>query len=185
MHAIDMIENTDVEEEKEMPTVRDHRNKQVITTTGGKKLGKIKDLYLDPKLTKVTAAYLGRTGVVNRKKLVIEREKVQTIGADAWLVATGDVVVESSHFPGFRDLVAAKDLHGRKILSEGGTEIATVDDVILDGDCNVKGFSLANYPPSGPLFDRKAIALGALTSVGSKNQPMTTTLAKAESMTIA
>ncbi len=178
-----MIENT--EEEKDMPTVREHRNKQVITTTGGKRLGKIKDLYLDPKLTRVIAAYLGRSGVVRRKKLVIERDKVQTFGVDAWLVATADVVVESSHVPGFRELVPAKDLHGRKILSEGGTEIATVDDVILDGECNVKGFSLANYPPSGPLFERKAIALAALTSVGSKTLPMITTLAKAESTNIA
>ena len=69
-------------------------------------------------------------------------------------------------------------------MSEGGTEIATVDSIILDDQCNVKGFTLAKVPASGPLAQRKAIALGAITSLGSKTSPMTTTLAQAESTEI-
>jgi sporulation protein YlmC with PRC-barrel domain len=171
-------------EEEYMPTVREHVNKPVISASDGKKLGKIKDLYLDPKLTKVTAVYLGGSGVVKRKKLMIRRDKVRTCGMDAWLVETADVVVDVGHIVGSRDLVPAKELRGRQIMSEGGTEIATVDDVILDGECNVKGFTLANFPASGPLAQRKAIALGAFNSLGSKKNPMITTLAKAESMEI-
>lgn len=167
-----------------MPTVREHLKKPVISTSDGKKLGKIKDLYLDPKITTVTAVYLGGTGVLRRKRLVIERGKVQTCGMDAWLVPNGDVVTESQHIVGFREFVPAKQLRGRKIVSEGGTEIAAVDDVILDGQCNVKGFSLANYPSSGPLSERKAIALAAITDLGSKTKPMTTLLAQAESTEI-
>ncbi|MBN2099362.1 MAG: PRC-barrel domain-containing protein [Dehalococcoidia bacterium] len=167
-----------------MPTVREHLNKPVISSTNGEKLGKIKDLYLDPKLTRVVAVYLGRKGVVTRKKQMIEQDKVQTCGKDAWLVVRGDVVVDSGQIVGSRNLVPSREVRGRKILSEGGTEIATVGDVILDGECNVKGFTLANYPASGPLTERKAIALGAFTSLGSKTSPMTTTLAKAESMEI-
>jgi sporulation protein YlmC with PRC-barrel domain len=167
-----------------MPTVREHVNKPVISTSDGKKLGKIKDLYLDPKFTRVTAVYLGGSGVLRRKKLMIEREKVQTCGMDAWLVARADVVVGPGDIVGSREFVPAKQLRGRQIVSEGGTEIAKVEDVILDNACNVKGFSLANYPASGPLAERKAIALGAFTSFGSKTSPMTTTLARAESMEI-
>jgi sporulation protein YlmC with PRC-barrel domain len=178
-----MIENTDVEEE-EMPTVREHVNKPVISTSDGKKLGKIKDLYLDPKLTRVTAVCLGGSGVLKRKNLMIKRDKVRTCGIDAWLVETADVVVDSGHIVGSRDFVPARQLRGRQIASEGGTEIAKVEDVILDNECNVKGFTLANYPASGPLAQRKAIALGALTSLGSKKNPMATTLARAESMEI-
>ena len=59
-----------------------------------------------------------------------------------------------------------------------------MQDVILDGQCNVRGFSLAKMPASGPLTERKAIALGAITSVGSKTSPMITNLAQAESMDI-
>jgi uncharacterized protein YrrD len=167
-----------------MPTVREHLNKPVISSTNGQKLGKIKDLYLDPKLTTVVAAYLGRKGLVRRRKLMIERDKVQTFGVDAWLVERGDVVVDSEQIVGSRNLVPSKQVRGRQIVSEGGTEIATVEDVVLDGQCNVRGFSLAKMPASGPITQRKAIALGAITSVGSKTSPMITTLAKAESMEI-
>jgi sporulation protein YlmC with PRC-barrel domain len=169
---------------KKMATVREHVNKPVITTSDGKKLGKIKDLYLDPKLTKVVAVYLGGSGVLRRKKLMIEQDKVQTCGVDAWLVARANVVVGPGDIVGSRDFVPARQLHGRQVLSEGGTEIATVDDVILDGECNVKGFTLAKIPASGPLAQRKAIALGAITSLGSKTSPMITTLAQAESTEI-
>jgi uncharacterized protein YrrD len=178
-----MVEDRKVEE-KHMPTAREHLNKPVISSTKGEKLGKIKDLYLDPKLTTVVAAYLGRKGVIKRKKLMVERDKVQTFGVDAWLVQRGDVVVDSGQIVGSRNLVPSKQLRGRQIVSEGGTEIATVEDVVLDGQCNVKGFSLAKMPASGPLTERRAIALGAFTSLGSKTSPMVTTLSKAESMEI-
>lgn len=167
-----------------MPTVREHVNKPVISISDGKKVGKIKDLYLDSKLTKVTAVYLGESGVLKRRKLMITLDKVRTFGVDAWLVGTPDAVVDSGHIVGSRDFVPARQLRGRQIVSEGGTEIAKVEDVILDSECNVKGFSLANYPASGPLAGRKAIALGAFTRLGSKKNPMVTTLAQAESMEI-
>ena len=172
------------EEEKRMLTVRDHINKPVVTTSEGRKLGKIRDLYLDAKLTRVAAVYLGTSGVLGRKKLMIDRDKVRTFGADAWLVDSADVVVDRGQIVGARYFVPARQLRRRKILSEGGTEIATVEDVILDNQCYVKGFSLANYPSSGPLGQRKAIALGAFTSLGGKKSPMVTTLARAESMEV-
>ncbi|MBN2100225.1 MAG: PRC-barrel domain-containing protein [Dehalococcoidia bacterium] len=167
-----------------MATVKEYTNKPVISTSDGRKLGKIKDLYLDPRLTKVTAVYLGGSGVLRRRKLMIERDRVQTCGVDAWLVARADVVVGPGDIAGSRDFVPARQLHGRQIVSEGGTEIATVDDVVLDGECRVKGFTLGKIPASGPLAERKAIALEALTSLGSKTSPMVTTLAQAESTEI-
>lgn len=167
-----------------MPTVREHLNKPVISTLGGKKLGKIKDLYLDPKMTTVTAVSLGGSGILRRKKLMIDRAKVQTCGMDAWLVASADVVVGPRDIVGSQEFVPASELRGRQIVSEGGTEIATVDSVILDGECNVKGFTLDKVSASGPLAERKAIALGAITNLGSKTSPMVTILEKAESTEI-
>jgi uncharacterized protein YrrD len=167
-----------------MPTVKEHLNKPVISMTDGKKLGKIKDLYLDPKVTTVTAVSLGASGTLRHKQLMIDRAKVQTCGMDAWLVSGADVVVGPEHVVGSREFVRASELRGRQIRSEGGTEIATVDDIILDSQCNVKGFTLSKIQASGPLAQRKAIALGAFTSLGSKKNPMVTTLARAESMEI-
>ena len=168
-----------------MPTVRDHLNKPVISTLGGKKLGKIKDLYFDPKVTKVTAVSLGGSGILRRKKLMIDQAKVQTCGMDAWLVESSDVVVGPRDIVGSQEFVLGSELRGRQILSEGGTEIATVDSVILDGECNVRGFTLDKVSASGPLAERKAIALGAISNLGSKTSPMITMLDKAESTEIS
>lgn len=184
MGLLQVVGDANVVKEEDMANAKEHLNKPVISTTNGEKLGKIKDLYLDPKLTKVVAVYLGKKGVVKRKKRMIERDKVKTFGVDAWLVERGDVVIDSGQIVGSRDLVPSRQVRGRQIVSEGGTEIATVEDVILDGQCDVRGFTLAKVPPSGPITTRRAIALEAFTSVGSKTSPMTTTLSKAESTEI-
>lgn len=167
-----------------MATVKQHVNKLVISTSDGKVLGKIKDLYLDPTMARVAAVYLGGRGLLRRRKLMIRKDDVSMCGVDAWLVASSDVVVSPGQVVESRDFVPARELHGRQILSEGGTQIATVDDVILDGDCNVKGFTVVKVPASGPVAQRKAIALEAITSLGSRTSPMTTILAQAESTEI-
>ena len=171
--------------EVNMPTVKDHINKPVIATSNGKKLGKIKDIYFDSNVKRVTAISLGSSGFFKNKKLMIDRANVLTCGIDSWLVSSADVVVEPKYIVGSSEFVSASELKGRQIMSEGGTEIANVDSVILEGHCNVNGFTLNNLPASGPLAMRKAIAREAISSIGSETSPMTTTLAEAESMEIS
>ncbi len=167
-----------------MPTVKEQISKQVISISEGRRLGKIKDVLFDAKLNKVVAVSLGSSGLLSRKPLLIEKDKVQVCGVDVWLVPSGDVIVGPEQIVGSEEFLSASALRGRQIMSEGGTEIATVDSVIVDSDCNVKGFTLSKVAASGPLSQRKAIALGAITSLGGKKQPMTTILAQAESMEI-
>ena len=167
-----------------MPTIKEQLNKPVISTSDGKQLGKIKDILFDARLTRVVAVSLGASGILSRKKLLVEKNRVQVCGVDVWLVPSGDVVVGPEQVVASQEFVSASNLRGRQIVSEGGTEIGTVDSVIVDGDCNVKGFTLGKVAASGPLAQRKAIALGAITSLGGKKQPMTTVLAQAESMEI-
>lgn len=167
-----------------MPTVKEQFNKPVISTSDGRRLGKIRDVLFDAGLTRVVAISLGASGILSRKKLLIEKDRVQLCGVDAWLVPSGDVVVGPEQIAGSQEFVPARSLRGRRIVSEGGTELATVDGVIVDGECSVKGFTLAKVAASGPLAQRKAIALGAITSLGGRKQPMSTTLAQAESMEI-
>lgn len=167
-----------------MPTVKEQMSKPVISTSDGRQLGRIKDILFDARLARVVAVSLGASGILSRKKLLVEKDKVQVCGVDVWLVPSGDVVVGPEQVVGSQDFVSASQLRGRQIVSEGGTAIAAVDSVIVDNDCNVKGFTLSKVAASGPLAQRKAIALGAITSFGGKKQPMTTLLAQAEAMEI-
>ncbi|MFC1924447.1 PRC-barrel domain-containing protein [Chloroflexota bacterium] len=168
-----------------MQTVKEQLNKQVIAISNGKKLGKIKEIYFDPDVTKVAGVSLGSSGIFKRKDLMIDGRKVQKCGMDAWLVSSSDVVVEPKQIFGSSEFVPASELQDREIVSEGGTEIATVDSTIIDEHGNVKGFTLDKLPESGPLAQRKAIARGAIHSLGSETSPMTTTLEVAESILIS
>lgn len=164
-----------------MLVAKEIRNKQVIATLEGKNLGKIKDIYFDSNVTRMTALSLGSNGFIMRKKLVIEGSKLQRCGIDMCMVPRADLVVELKKVTGYRDFILARELEGRQIVSEGGTEIATVDSILIDDDFRVIGFTLDKMPESGPIASRKAIAREAISSIGNGDGPMITTFADAES----
>jgi sporulation protein YlmC with PRC-barrel domain len=163
-----------------MIQAKDHQNKPLISITDGKMLGEIKDLYLDSTAAKVAAAYLGKEGIIKRKTLALDRASVQVYGIDAWLISGSDKVVDLEEIPESESFRLASEFHGREIFTEGGTRIGIVDDIILDEEARITGFSLARVFVEGPLAERKAIARAAITDLGDKDRPMMTILARAE-----
>ncbi len=167
-----------------MVNAADHQNKPLISITNGKKLGEVRDLYLNSELTKVVAVQAGSEGFLSRQSLAIKRAHIQVYGQDAWLVAGDNTVVPMESITDYKTLVTASNLRGREIQTEGGTKIGTVGDVVLDGEARVLGFALQRVYVQGPLGERKAIARSAIISVGSKDKPMLTELAQAEAIVI-
>ena len=167
-----------------MILAKTHSNKPLISISDGKKLGEIKDLYLDRGMRQVAGVFLGTEGLFKRQALVIARSAVQVYGIDAWLLSGSDKVMDLGELPESETFTLASELRGRKIQTEGGTEIGVVEDVLLDNEARVLGFSLGKVSVQGPLAERKAIALEAITNMGSKNEPMTTILAQAESLAL-
>ncbi|MBM3241104.1 PRC-barrel domain containing protein [Candidatus Poribacteria bacterium] len=165
-----------------MSIIKGHHNKLIISITDGKKLGEVKDLYLDEGMNKMVAVFLGKEGLISRKSLVIEPVFIKVYGIDAWLVSGSYKVTDVAEITGADKFLLASDFQGREIQSEGGTKIGTVEDVVLDAEANVLGFTLGKVYVQGPIAERKAIARAAITSFGSKNSPMTTLLEKAEAL---
>lgn len=163
-----------------MPTVKQSQNKPLIAVTDGKKIGEVKDLYLDENLKKVAAVFLGAEGLINRKSLALAREAIQLMGLDAWLVKTSDAPGAFENIPDHATFVLVSDLRGREIVSEGGTHLGAVEDVIYDGDGDVLGFALGKIQVKGTLAERKAIARSAISTVGSKTAAMTANMTLAE-----
>ena len=161
---------------------RELLNKPLISITDGRRLGEIKDLYLDADMRQVAAVFLGREGIVNRKTLALARGDVQLLGIDAWLVSGSDKVVEQEDLPAGSTLVLVGDVRGREIESAGGTKVGDVEDVLLDEQGRVLGFALGRVHMQGPLAERRTIAREAITGLGSKDKPMTTVLEQAESL---
>ncbi|MBN1873563.1 MAG: PRC-barrel domain-containing protein [Anaerolineae bacterium] len=167
-----------------MATSKEHTGKLLISITDGKKLGEIKGLYLDPDARQVVGVFLGTEGLINRKTLAMPQSAVQLCGIDVWLVAGSDTVTTLDALPDSATFIQVSDLRGREVQTEGGTKIGVVEDVLLDGRMCVLGFILGKVFVQGPLAERKTIIRDAITSLGSKDQPITATMAQAESQVI-
>lgn len=163
-----------------MFTSKDQLDKLLVSVTDGKRLGEIKDLYLDQDMRQLAAVYLGKEGLVNRHTMLIPRGAVQLFGADAWLVSGSDKVLDEEDSAEAATYVLVGELRGREIQSEGGTKVGVIEDVIFDDQGAVLGFALGKVYMQGPLSERKAVARGAITNLGSKNKPMITGLEEAE-----
>jgi uncharacterized protein YrrD len=165
-----------------MLTSKSHLGKPLISLTDGKKVGEIKDLYIDADARRAAAVFVGTEGLLNRKTHALPRAAVQVYGVDAWLVSGPDTVQVLDTIADASTFTLVGDLRGREILTEGGTRVGVVDDVVLDARAHVLGFTLGKVFVQGPVADRKAIARDAITKLGGKNEPMTTTMAQAETM---
>ena len=159
-------------------------NKPIISITDGKKLGEVKDLYLDQEMRQVAALFLGKEGLINRKTLVIARSAVQIYGIDVWLVSGSDIVMGPEGIPDSGSFTLVSELRGREIQTEGGTKIGVIDHIILDNEARVLGFGLSKVYAQGPLAERKAIAREAIITLGNTKEPMTINLAQAESLAL-
>ncbi len=167
-----------------MITSREHSNKPIFSMTDGKKLGEVKDLYLDQDMRQVAAVFLGKEGLISRKTLVIARSAVQVYGIDAWLVSGSDTVVGPEALPDSGTFTLVGDLRGRELQTEGGTKIGVIDHVLLDAEARVLGFGLGKVYSQGPLAERKTIARDAIINLGSVKEPMTINLAQAEALAL-
>lgn len=155
-------------------------NKQLISLTDGRKIGEIKDLYLDEKMSKIVAVYLGYEGLINKKHFAMDRAHVQVMGIDAWLVSSGAASVPAETLPDADRLILYSDVRSREIVTEGGTKIGAVDDLLFDADGDIVGFALGRIVVQGPLAERKTIARSAISTIGSATSAMTTDMANAE-----
>src|ERR1041384_4625956 len=106
-----------------MLTGKELQNMWLISVTDGKKIGEIKDLYLDRGATQVAAVFLGREGMLNRKTFILERAAIQLFGIDAWLVTGSDKVTQVDERSIAKDLLSMDELRGREIETDGGSKI--------------------------------------------------------------
>lgn len=167
-----------------MITSKQLSSKPVITISDGKRLGEVEDLYLDADVRRAVGIYLGTEGLIKRKELIIPREAIQVSGVDVWLVSDNEAVTSKDQVPDSAGFTLVGNLKGREIQTDGGTKLGTVEDVLLDNNLNVLGFSLGKVYAQGPIAERKTIARDAITSLGSKDEQMVADLAQAESLSI-
>ncbi|MGE0882229.1 MAG: PRC-barrel domain-containing protein [Blastocatellales bacterium] len=167
-----------------MALTLDFQGKLLISLTDGKKLGEIKDVYLDQQASRLVAVYLGKSGLINRKAQVIDMPLIKLMGVDAWLVTDSETVVVLNEIENSETFLLADSLRGREIQTDGGTKIGTVGDIYVDDNCNVKGFVFDKLLVEGPLSETRAISREAISSLGDEKSPMIAALDQAEKLKV-
>lgn len=155
-------------------------DKPIFSMKDGRKLGTVKDLYLDRDLQLVTGLDLGSEGLFSRKSSLIRRNDIVVLGIDAVLVRSGDVIYEKEDVPEAEQWLRRKDLQGREVDTPGGTKIGQIGDVIVDVAAEIAGFSLSRVYVEGPVADSKAITRNVVIDSGRDDNIMTIDLAQAE-----
>jgi len=152
----------------------------VISTTDGRELGQVKDLYLDANLRFIVGIYLGSEGLIKRKPNLVRYVDVEVFGIDAVLVQSADVVRKGSEVSDLAQWLRLDDLQGRDVDTPGGTKIGKIGDVVLDEQARITGFSLTRLSIEGPVAENKAVARKAMVDAGQEDGIMTIDLAQAE-----
>ncbi len=152
----------------------------VFGITDGRKLGEIKDLYLDDDLASVVGIYLGREGLLRPTPLFVDRADIALFGIDVVLTKEAATVYEGDEAPEPPGWVRLAELQGRQVQTPGGTKIGKVGDVALDEEARITGFSLTSVSVKGPVAEAGAVARKALVDVGASEGVMTIDLSEAE-----
>jgi len=169
-----------------MRLARELINLPVFSITGGREIGKVKDLYLDDRLNHITAIYLGGNGLLSRSESFIRQADVITLGRDAIFVQDEDSVLDEAETPELSEWLKRwkrrDDLKGRELRTPGGTKIGRLGDIILDEEDNIAGFSLSQTFVTGPIAENKAVSRSAMIdpAEGKDDDLMTIELAAAE-----
>ena len=153
---------------------------QVYGRKDGRKLGEVKDLYLDDGLTEVVGIFLGREGLLRPTPRFVERRDIALFGIDALLAESPFTVYEKDEAPEPPGWLRLDQLQGREVRTPGGTKIGKLGDVVLDEEGRITGFSLVNLSVRGPVAEADAVARAALVDVEDDQGAMTMDLAEAE-----
>lgn len=159
---------------------KDLLDKPIYSTSDGRLVGKVKDLYLDSSLERVVGLRLGSEGIFSRKDLMINREHVTLFGHDVVLVAASDIVLDVTQVPDVESWVRRQDLSGREVNTTGGTRVGIISDIFVSDEGAVAGFRLGRIFVEGPITRKQAVAREVVADTGGADGVMTIDLAQAE-----
>lgn len=120
-----------------MPSGREIIGLPVFHSDTGRRLGEVKDVILDGHGRRVWGLVLDRGGLFHQAR-VLPIEMIQDIGPDA-VVSHHEPMVE---IPG-ATISERRDLQGKRVLSQSGSDLGTLDDVFFEVDGSVTGFRLS------------------------------------------
>ena len=123
-----------------------------VVREGGQKVGKVKDLVIDPTGRQVLGFVVGEG--VFMKTLVAPWAALQTIGPDNVVFNSAESVVKPAEAPDIKAVLDSKlKLKGRKLQTTSGKDLGEIDEVQFDERTGaVLGYQVADGLFSGHHF---------------------------------
>ena len=119
-------------------------NIAIVTIDSGKKVGTLEDFYFEPRTNSIYALYV-KTGVFGHRAL--KSTSLNAIGTDAVTFADENNLIEEKADELLSTLPLGRALLTYRVLSEGGTVVGTVGNIVLDtsvpANLRVVAFELA------------------------------------------
>jgi uncharacterized protein YrrD len=139
----------------------------VIGITNGKAIAKVADIRIDPKSLKAVLAVTSRGGLFKGDVEAIQADKVKVWGQDALLVEQPDVVVKEDELNADDDwLSGSEDIRGYDVVTEDGTRIGTLADLVLDHQGQIQGYRMSEVFIEGNIAESYWVDVEATHSLG-------------------
>jgi len=101
----------------------------IVTIDSGKKVGTLEDFYFEPQTNSVRALYI-KTGAFSHRALMAG--SVNAIGTDAITFGDESLLIGEKDNAQLATLPLGRTLLTYKVLSEGGTVVGTVGNIVFD-----------------------------------------------------
>lgn len=122
----------------------------LVTIESGKKEGTLDDFYFDPQTAALRALRV-KTGLFGHRALLVS--SINAIGVDAITFAKEDMLIDEKSDALLPNMPYGSELLNYKVLTEGGTVVGSVSDIILDVSYPTQ-LRIAAYELPGSLFGR-------------------------------
>ena len=117
-----------------------------VVTVGGEDIAEVRDVIYSPKAGRLVGVTLNRRGFLGgRHPEVLPVESIHAVGQDAVMVLDESSLVEASEAPDEVGTPAAqRNVLGDDVLTEGGTSLGKVTDLVLlvGGSGEVVGYQI-------------------------------------------
>lgn len=141
---------------------------KVITIQGGKNIENVDDIIYDPEDNQVRALVVNSGGLFSDAQ-VIMMEDVKSIGQDAIMVESDQVLKSVDKIPPTISEIVKNDIHltHKDVVTEDGTDLGSISDIIFDSNSGkVEEFEVSQGRLENIRSGKKTISIDKIVTVG-------------------
>ncbi len=126
----------------------DLKGRAVVTLADAAKIGQVDDVLFDAAFRQVLE-FRVKQGTFSHSEAVT-RANVSAVGADALTVPSPEAINAEDHFAAPAGAATTSQVHGTKVVTEGGALLGTIAELELDDEAQ----TVLSYLLAAPLLDK-------------------------------